>query len=321
VSRASAVLLRWRIKLRYLLVDVWQWLASVSVLVEWGLPFGIGIALAQWDEFGPALLCVAISGMVLILRIAFWHGIANRPRLTFSLKALGLVVCGLFLFMCGIVVWTKKDDKPWSPVWNQYFRVVSLAGEESIRIYPPAFWSKHTKVSAAPHVPVVQRSYVVWSDPPKSAGGQAENDPLAIGQELAFNIHYKQAGPNPVELIETRRWLFIASDYQDSTQDALIKDFQKKLNKPSTLEAPSTLMPTDNRFVTAFGRNDDGSLWSITQERLDDLTTGRAIAFIIAQVTYKDVGKVHHLRECAFLQPPARTPWVWHYCSGFTHSD
>jgi hypothetical protein len=172
-------------------------------------------------------------------------------------------------------------------------------------------------------VPILapQPSYIVFDDAPKSGGGQAEGDPLAVGQQMGFNVHFKQQGPNPVELRRVSRWLYVERNFELSTQKALIGDFEERLRKDTSFFEASTLMPGDKRYLSAVGRNEDNSTRIITQTDLDNLRTGSEVIFVVAQIIYKYSGKEHHLRQCMFLQPPAGTPWVWGYCSGFTRSD
>jgi hypothetical protein len=197
---------------------------------------------------------------------------------------------------------------------------------------PPSDWmnkrlqelgEKWAYIPPSAAVPMLspQRSYIVFEDMPRSAGGKAENDALAVGQQLAFNLHYRQQGPNPVELGKISRWLYIESNYELSTQKTLIGDFQERLRKDRTPLGKETLMPGDKRFVTAFGINDDNSPRIITPTELANLTAGSEVLFVIAEIAYSDSGKQHHLRECMFLQAPASPPWVWHECEAFTHSD
>jgi hypothetical protein len=183
---------------------------------------------------------------------------------------------------------------------------------------------KYVQPAAVSSEPTIQRSYLVFDDVPMSSGGEIEGKPLVVGQVLQFNIHFKQQGPNPVELVSESRWLYVEADYESSTQKALIDDFEERLAKEERRQpsiGSSTVMPGDQRFFTAFGRNEDGSPITISPMHLDDLMTGKEILFVIAQLIYRDAGKEHHLRRCMYLQPPANTPWIWHFCEGFAHSD
>lgn len=141
--RFELVLLRWGIKIRQHLsascTILRQWLASVSVIIEWGLPFGTGIALAQWDEFGAALVCFGISALSLALRTIFWKGLPEKQRVTTGLRAIGLVGTVLFFLACWLVAYTKQGDKPWSPVWDQYLVIASAPPIVSTHAPLPAF--------------------------------------------------------------------------------------------------------------------------------------------------------------------------------------
>jgi hypothetical protein len=304
-----------------------QWLASISVLVEWGLPFGTGIAMAQWDEFGPAIVCFVSASLALALRTFVWKGIDNRPTATNLLKACGVAASVAFFIMCWIVTCTKKGDKTWSPVWDQYFTVPAFGKANLLPIHVPANGYSKT-VQTGPRVSV-PRSYLVWVGTPIFAGGQHESDPLEVGQVMGFNVYYKQDGPNPVELLDSVKWLYTRPDLSKESQKSAIADFNHRVNAKREREpiAPLTLLHGENpHYFTAIDVDDSDRYRQTTQDDLDNLKIGRKVVYILSLITYKDTSsdsrKEHHLRLCMLLQPPAIPPGVWQFCdAGFNQAD
>jgi hypothetical protein len=183
---------------------------------------------------------------------------------------------------------------------------------------------------ARPAVTPPPRSYVVWSGIPKFASGDHEGDPITVGHPIAFNIHFKQQGPNPVEILESHpRWLFVEPNDLLDTQKAAIQNFTNMLKVENNLPGLSTttMVPGENgRFFSAGAMNETRTGYRpATQGDLDDLRDGKEFVFILALITYRDRGdrrKEHHLSLCLYLQPPAKPPGVWHLCAaGFNNSD
>jgi hypothetical protein len=175
------------------------------------------------------------------------------------------------------------------------------------------------------------RSYVVFDGPlgfgeRKDDKGQLLPDQnFQVGDKIFFNYHFSATGPNPVELKEIGRWLYLEPDFGSETQREIIGDFRKRLNEerkqhPITSE-PGTLMPGDYRWDSAVAVNEDKQFRLVTRKDLDEFRAGTEIAFVLVELSYTDNGKKHHLRTCQYLQPPATPPGVWHYCEGFNQSD
>ena len=148
------------------------------------------------------------------------------------------------------------------------------------------------------------------------------NGRFFVGDDLAFNQNYKALGPNPVDVTETARWLYIKPKHDLATQKEVIEDFDRVLQVAHSKQPdePSTMMPGDGRFLSAYAVIGTEH-WKVTQRDLDRLRSGDEIAFVIVQITYKDNAVLHHLRRCTFLQPPAEPPGVWQFCVGFNQSD
>jgi hypothetical protein len=172
----------------------------------------------------------------------------------------------------------------------------------------------------------VPRSFVVWTDTPRFAG-EHEGDPLSATQIIGFNLYYKQSGPNQVEVQHILRWLYTRSDASIKTQNEVISDFLARERAAKEPVPTHTLMPNANpSFFSAFATDEDSKWRSPRTGELDDLKYGREIIFIVASLIYTDPNndpkKVHHLRLCAILQPPASPPGIWAYCdAGFNRSD
>ena len=175
---------------------------------------------------------------------------------------------------------------------------------------------------------IIPRSYLTFDGCPRFtgiSGGQTEGANFKAGEEIGFNIHYKAAGPDPITIVDSATESFIAPDFKLETQEKLVANFVKQVNQErKTLPRPqsnSTMMPGDVRFLTAFAYTEANQRLTLTQDDLDKLRAGARIAFVIAEVTYRDKSVTHHLRRCKWLQPPASPPGVWHFCAVFTNSD
>lgn len=145
-------------------------------------------------------------------------------------------------------------------------------------------------------------------------------------------MHYKTKGPNEIQTGRIGNVLLMEPDFTPATQKSAISFFLKEFSlehskwlkeHPKVSEFQTTLEPGDARFITAFAwtGNPDTPWITTTQDDLDKLKSGAEIAFVITVLPYKDSGVLHHLRQCIWLQPPARAPGIWHFCEGFPGSD
>lgn len=147
---------------------------------------------------------------------------------------------------------------------------------------------------------------------------------LKWGDGFFFNVYIKATGPNPIEVIDAARWVYVEPDYSPQTQKNMIADFKARLSKERKTfrqGESSTWMPGDGRFFSAYAVDAENKHRTITTEDLSRLQAGTELPFVIVEITYKDQGAIHHARQCAFLQPPADPPGIWHYCEGFNKSD
>jgi hypothetical protein len=211
----------------------------------------------------------------------------------------------------------------WTPVRVQY------AKEHT----PPTAPPEHEGTPPVPPL-VIQpevRSYIAFDGnmrfgEKKDEKGQLLADQnFQVGDTFFFNVFFKATGPNPVELLPVARWLYVEPDFQDKTQKDMIADFRQRLSaerrKLTVKPEPSTLMVGESRFDTAYAKTETNEHRIVTQDDLNALRAGTEIAFMIAEIPYMDHQKLHYLRTCQWLQPPATAPGVWHFCIGFTKSD
>lgn len=202
---------------------------------------------------------------------------------------------------------------------------------------PPADWMNKQLQELGeewPYVPPrmstvgpIPRSYVVWADMPRFAGGEQVGDPITVAHLIAFNVYFKQSGPNQVEVQGIFNRLYIKPDNSLETQNTIIEDFDKRQKLADQSVKPPTMMPNENpHFFSPVAVDDSGSYRLATQDDLDNLRDGREFIYVVALIIYKDASndpkKEHHLPLCLQLQPPAKPPGVWHYCeAGFNRSD
>jgi Putative DNA-binding domain len=176
------------------------------------------------------------------------------------------------------------------------------------------------------------RSFLVFEGGPRLPEALVEGQPTSkernfqIGDYFSFNVYYRQEGPNPVQLNEMAYMAYFQPDAESATQESMISSFMKMLREgraklPPRKNPLPTITQGAERFITAFGANEQNQKWVLQQINLDDMKSGAKIAFVVAQLTYTDSGKTHHLRECTWLQPPATLPGVWHSCELFNNSD
>ena len=119
------------------------------------------------------------------------------------------------------------------------------------------------------------------------------------------------------------RFVAVEPNTEHETQKQFADNFVNEIEKERRTVQPgsSTMMPTDEAFITAFSATDSTKSLVLTQDDLDKLRAGTEFAFVIAQFDYKDSVKTHHLRRCMWLQPPSQAPGTWHFCEVFNTSD
>ena len=147
-------------------------------------------------------------------------------------------------------------------------------------ITPPVFAYLKAPSTAGIAKPAAARSYVTFEGNPRFPqdikNGQISNQrDFKPGDDLAFDVYYRQTGPNPVEIINNSRWLYTKPDYKDETQKALIADFEDRMRKEQksglAKSETATLMIGEERFFTAFAHR------QIAQDELGQLGLGTQI--------------------------------------------
>jgi|SRR5208282_2263540 len=181
---------------------------------------------------------------------------------------------------------------------------------------------------AKPPTPSQVRSYLVFDGimrfgERRDAMGQLVADQnLHVGDELFFNYYTNPTGPNPILVGSAARLIILEPDFSPKSEQEAIESFKAQVKKAHVKSKWKTLMPQDTgRWDTAHAWTEDGHHLLITQPLLNDLRTGTQIAYGLVEISYKDNGKLHHLRTCQFLQPPTFAPGTWHFCDNFTNPD
>jgi hypothetical protein len=210
-----------------------------------------------------------------------------------------------------------------------------LSGDEPL----PADWTNQrlrelgeswtvAEEAKTPPITPMQRSYIVFDGTPIFTGStsQTEGGDFKPGDPLGFNVYFKVTGPNATQMVNTALEAFIEPDYSPNTQSKVASKFISRVKREIKALEPSpnaTMNPGDRHFATAFAfaSPDSKEHRVLTQQDLDDLHAGRSVAFVVMQITYKDGGKTHHLRQLVFLQPPAAPTGVWHFGQPFNNSD
>jgi len=212
-----------------------------------------------------------------------------------------------------------------------------LAGTKS----PPQDWMKkrllelgETWTIAAGTAPQMQtpRSYLVLDGNPRFTGpnaGGTEGGDFVPGSQIAFNIHYKNSGPNALELGEQAMAAYLRDDIKPETEGKLVGEFtdevereKKMFGRPKSKALNVHTMGAGTaEFFTANAWSQDLQRILFTQDDLDKLKTGEKVAYVMADVSYKDLGVQHHFRVCMWLQKPASSSGIWHFCSVLNNSN
>ena len=207
---------------------------------------------------------------------------------------------------------------------------------------PPASWmNEHLKQlgelwSLTEQKPaaalVTQRSYLALDGNPRFVGANAagvEGTEFVVGQRLEFNVHFKNTGPNNLQLGPQDRGAFVLDSASHEAQEALLSRINQEASKEKRVRAVSaksestseTIAPGESRFITAFGFSDDFEPILVTQDDFEKWAIGTKVIFVTATIDYKDGGVLRHFRTCLWLQAPANPNGVWHFCDILTHSD
>jgi hypothetical protein len=86
----------------------------------------------------------------------------------------------------------------------------------------------------APLMRSAPRSYLTLAGNPRFTGPsatQTEGSNFLPGSPIAFNIHYKNTGPNAVELGEQADAAYLKDDYKPETQQSVLAQFTSEIEK------------------------------------------------------------------------------------------
>ena len=160
-----------------------------------------------------------------------------------------------------------------------------------------------------------KRSYVVIDHNPLVPG--PEGKPVVAGDQVAFDVFFKQAGPNPVELGGAVATAYLRGDGTTSTQEEVAQQFASEVaakHKEWDASAISLHHPTlglgTAQYLTAFAKSATSEPLRYTQEDLDKIDDGSRVIFVLLNVRYKDLGEMHQFHLCLWRQANK----AWHYC-------
>ncbi len=92
-----------------------KWIARQ---LGWGL-VAAGIAVAQWDEYGAALVLFVSGCFVLLIRGFHWTGINRWPKTTSILRWVWIMTAAFGMVASWPITVAKKGDKPWSALFQR----------------------------------------------------------------------------------------------------------------------------------------------------------------------------------------------------------
>ncbi len=87
-------------------------------LVGWAI-IGMGIAVAQWDEYGLALGLFLCGSIVLLLQAYNWEGFKGYKNLSKFLQVVYVLGALVMLIAAYPITKAKRGDKPWSDTWHR----------------------------------------------------------------------------------------------------------------------------------------------------------------------------------------------------------
>jgi hypothetical protein len=146
-------------------------------------------------------------------------------------------------------------------------------------------------------------------DPIKS---KYDGIPLPVGENFAFNLHFKNVGSIPADVHWSVGQLYVLSGpYRDEMRSEALAKFKQWFNEhPQEMNSSQTLAAGDTAFTTAFGRK-------ISPYDNEAIQEGKETLFIIAEIGFSDPAGLHRVPLCAWLQPIIPNDWlVWHHCGG-----
>jgi hypothetical protein len=110
-----------------------RWIASQ---VGWAIILA-GIGMAQWDEYGVALILFELGSIILFLKAYHWIGIEGWPRSSRLLKLSFLVSTFVMILVSYPVTIARKESKPWSATFSLWERTQQMLTMDTSPRKPP----------------------------------------------------------------------------------------------------------------------------------------------------------------------------------------
>ena len=123
-------------------------------------------------------------------------------------------------------------------------------------------------------------------------------DFLVVNANLAFNIFYSNTGRNPAHNITSYGKSFIGQDSTPVTEKNIVADFYTAI--PSDIRASDgfgDILVNEPKFSTGFGPK-------LSPEDIDNLVSGRKIAYVIGAIQFQDDFGKHTRQVCSYVQAP-----------------
>jgi len=284
-------------ELQELVLALVLFLAGLGYAVS-GLPANIVVGCVIWT-----------LAWILVAHLAFISDFTASCPLDVKI----VILAGLTFLICLTL---------WYPVQKEY-------AKEHAPPLPPIQPEHHESPAASAPAMPHPRTYLVFDGTPRFEKADSKtmqfssNQDFEVGNQLFFNFYYRAVGNNQIDLIKIVGRTYLEPDATVATQDRVIADFKEKIKKEKAFTDSITVGQTDrSRFNTAFPTEGNVQPRILAQSDLDAFANGTQIAFVLAEITYKDNNSVHHLRMCELLQPPAiPSRSIWASCRGFSKSD
>jgi hypothetical protein len=264
-------------------------------------------------QFGKARFFFMLAGMALIVKGA--HSVGEKKLARWMIAIVGAV-------LAGIVVNVIND-------WVTSLESAQIAreGQDAVTRIAQAY----RPPAVTPRMAPPARIYMVFDGPPRFGERRDEkglllpDQNLQPGDPLGFDYSFKVNGTAPVQWYGSISRTYLRTSYDLKTQKEVVGTFDaliKKAGKENPSPSPKILVGGESRWSTSFGWDDDDQTHQVvTKSDLDAMRIGKEVAFVIIQMSYQDQGKMHHARQCSFLQPPATVPGIWHFCDAPFNSD
>jgi hypothetical protein len=287
-------------------LPIWERIESTFDAVEvlsFGFVFGFGVLCLEFHRYAAAIYFFWGGCTLLSIRMI---AIVHKSLSGITQWLFALLVCGGAIFTTSYLMGITLDAQ------REYLAEVDEKGDEQLRRFIAEHTQKHPPTPPRPSLP---RTYLIFED--KEAFPFTPTRDFVVGDQLAFNVFTRNIGPNELQGVVYYLWLYVEDNFAYPTQDKVLANFKRKIREPGIPPAPRSLEIGDRHFITAWAWDENKQQIQLSQSLLDALHAGTKICFVVVQVNYKDNGVQHHLRRCAYLQPPATRPGIWHFCKDF----